>query len=227
MPPRYVPPSVPGFEDAGAGELSGATWDRTAAGKTAAPQGAAAAGDTGVAAPKVDPWTGKPVGTTVGARRRQTQRKTLNDLEIPKKKNDFFVVLVVGLMFAVVCGVVVCFGLPMLGVSILDQAVTGVGGDLPIPIDGGYRVTYRLEGQAGEVAVGYFNERGRMVTQNVGLPWETTVVMQVGNMAMVNAQTKNRNTSLTCIILVNDIEYRRSSDSGDFARVMCTGPLTP
>lgn len=213
LPPAYVPPPVPGMGSYYAGgEPAAAGTAGAVAGDSPAP------GDEAV-----DPWTGKQRSKITLTKRR----KTLNDLEIPKKKNDFFGILVIGVMVLVVCFVFVCVGLPMMGVSLFDQAIIGTVGDLPLPEDGGYRVTYRLEGEAGEVIVIYYNEKGRMTNQRVGLPWERTQVMQVGSTAGLTARTRNRNTKLTCTVIVDEIEWRRSTDSGDFSMVSCTGRLTP
>lgn len=209
LPPAYVPPQIPGM---GSYYAQGEPTTDGAAG-----EGAAAGAEA------VDPWTGKQRSKITLTKRR----KTLNDLEIPKKKNDFFGILVIGVMVLVVCFVFVCVGLPLMGVSLFDQAIIGTVGDLPLPEDGGYRVTYRLEGEAGEVIVIYYNEKGRMTNQRVGLPWERTQVMQVGMTAGLTARTRNRNTKLTCTVMVDEIEWRRSTDSGDFSMVSCTGRLTP
>jgi hypothetical protein len=87
---------------------------------------------------------------------------------------------------------------------------------------GSYKVTYRVRGTAGRVALTYRNREGATEQSTVGLPWQVSFDARRGNSFLyVSAQNQDAAGSVTCEILLGDETRSSSTVSGAYVIAEC------
>jgi hypothetical protein len=87
---------------------------------------------------------------------------------------------------------------------------------------GAYKVTYRVRGTAGRVALTYRNREGSTEQSTVGLPWQVSFDARRGNTFLyVSAQNQDAAGSVTCEILLGDETRSTSTVSGAYVIAEC------
>lgn len=154
----------------------------------------------------------------------------------PKKKSNSGMWIIIGGL-AVLAAVCLCVGLLSLGGSGSGNGETGsktteiVPTDKPILpilpiITGKHKIIYKVEGTAQTAMITYNNEQnGTEQLNGARLPWIKNFNMERGDFPSIVAQSGDYGRSITCIILVDGKEWKRSTSSGDFVVVTCNGWL--
>jgi hypothetical protein len=91
------------------------------------------------------------------------------------------------------------------------------------PAPGGtYRVTYRVRGTVGRVALIYRNREGGTEQSTVGLPWQVSFDARRGNTFLyISAQNQEAAGSVTCEILLGDETRSTSTVTGPYVVAEC------
>jgi len=91
-------------------------------------------------------------------------------------------------------------------------------------LDPNHTIVYRVEGTASSAMITYMNDQTGMEQLNkVRLPWQKSYNMKTGSSTSLVAQSNDYGKTITCIIELDGEEWKRSSSSGDFVVVTCTG----
>jgi hypothetical protein len=86
-----------------------------------------------------------------------------------------------------------------------------------------YKVTYRVRGTAGRVALTYRNREGATEQSTVGLPWQVSFDARRGNSFLyVSAQNQDPAGSVTCEILLGEETRSTSTVTGAYVIAECT-----
>jgi hypothetical protein len=85
-----------------------------------------------------------------------------------------------------------------------------------------YKVTYRVRGTAGAVALTYRNAQGGTEQSSVRLPWELSFDAKGGSFLYVSAQNQGATGSVTCEILLDDESRTTSTSNGAYVIAECS-----
>jgi hypothetical protein len=86
-----------------------------------------------------------------------------------------------------------------------------------------YLVEYRVEGSGTKASLTYENDQGGTEQRDVRLPWsQEYVAVPPGQFLYIAAQADG-NATITCKILLNGIEWRKSTSSGQYVIASCDG----
>jgi hypothetical protein len=84
-----------------------------------------------------------------------------------------------------------------------------------------YKVTYRVRGSAGRVALTYRTGQGGTEHSVVPLPWQTSFDARGGSFLYVSAQNQDSTGSVTCEILLGEETRATSTASGAYVIAEC------
>jgi hypothetical protein len=117
-----------------------------------------------------------------------------------------------------------CFG--MFSAFISDIVGDDPSSNMVNPFKLTHEVVYRVEGGAQSAMITYNNDQnGTEQVNEAILPWTKTYEMDNGQFATLVAQSGSYGNTITCIIIVDGKEWKRSTSSGDFVVVTCAGWL--
>jgi hypothetical protein len=85
-----------------------------------------------------------------------------------------------------------------------------------------FKVTYRVKGTAGSVALTYRNAKGGTEQGSVRLPWEMSFDAKGGSFLYVSAQNQSASGSVTCEILLDDESRTSSTSNGAYVIAECS-----
>jgi hypothetical protein len=86
---------------------------------------------------------------------------------------------------------------------------------------GTFKVTYRVRGTAGRVALTYRNREGATEQSTVPLPWQVSFDASRGSFLYLSAQSKEAAGSVTCEILLGEDTRSTSTVSGAYVIAEC------
>lgn len=137
----------------------------------------------------------------------------------PKKKTAWWIYALLAVALPVL--LCMCFGALFLDSSTGD---TSGDGGISNPFKTTHTIVYRVEGSASSALISYNNDQGGTEQVNSArLPWRKTYEMSNGAMTSLVAQSDDTARTITCIIDLDGKEWKRSSSSGDYVVVTCTG----
>ena len=84
-----------------------------------------------------------------------------------------------------------------------------------------YKVTYRVRGTAGRVALTYRNREGGTEQSVVPLPWQVSFDARAGSFLYVSAQNQDTSGSVTCEILLEEVTRSTTTASGAYVIAEC------
>jgi hypothetical protein len=117
-----------------------------------------------------------------------------------------------------------CFG--MFSAALSDLIGNDPSSNVVNPLKLTHEVVYRVEGGAQSAMITYNNDQnGTEQVNEALLPWTKTYELDNGQFATLVAQSGSYGSTITCIIIVDGKEWKRSTSSGDFVIVTCTGWL--
>lgn len=101
--------------------------------------------------------------------------------------------------------------------------LSGCDGDLFPTV---YEVKYNVTGSAFRVDITYQDEDGeRTQLTNVALPWEYSIEVEEDQEVYISAQNKGETGSVTVTIYRDDVEFRKSTNSGPYMTATAQGTL--
>jgi hypothetical protein len=86
---------------------------------------------------------------------------------------------------------------------------------------GTYKVTYRVRGTAGRVALTYRNREGATEQSTVPVPWQVSFDASRGSFLYLSAQNREAAGSVTCEILLGDETRSTSTVTGAYVIAEC------
>jgi hypothetical protein len=84
-----------------------------------------------------------------------------------------------------------------------------------------YKVTYRVKGTAGRVALTYRNREGGTEQSVAPLPWQVSFDARAGSFLYVSAQNQDTSGSVTCEILLEEVTRSTTTASGAYVIAEC------
>jgi Mycobacterium membrane protein len=85
-----------------------------------------------------------------------------------------------------------------------------------------FKVTYRVKGTAGSVALTYRNAQGATQQSSVRLPWEVSFDARGGSFLYISAQNQSASGSVTCEIALEEETRTTSTSTGAYVIAECS-----
>jgi hypothetical protein len=112
--------------------------------------------------------------------------------------------------------------------AVLDAIQAALPSDPALPVEARpkdvsptYKVTYRVRGTAGRVALTFRTGQGGTEHSVVPLPWQTSFDARGGSFLYVSAQNQDSTGSVTCEILLEEETRATSTASGAYVIAEC------
>lgn len=106
----------------------------------------------------------------------------------------------------------------------LALAVLACGSESP-PAPSSYQVTYEVTGTISGASVTYYNNQGGTEQGDYKIPFKKTYTMERGDFAYISAQNMDDSGSITCRILIDGEEWKKSTSQGAYVIASCDGTV--
>lgn len=114
-----------------------------------------------------------------------------------------------------------------IGILILALAILACGGSQQAAPPAKRSVEYRIEtGTPKEISITYQNAGGDTSQEKTNSPWSKKFDAAPGQFIYLSAQLLGTGaTSITCIVMVDGKEFKRTESKGEFVIASCSGQV--